>query len=206
MLTPISRIDQHNFDNFPLTHAMFARPKKASSMSPRRFLQRHLSANESIRNHRFVNWIGGRLHDQEVWHFGRRSVAGGVSLGFFLAFMPVPIQILIAIGCAFLLRVNLPVALASVWLTNPITFVPMMVFAYQVGGWITGTELSASGLLDDPSIHAFMNLVGEIWYPLLVGCFICGTAAAAIGNVAVRWLWWFYTMRRWRRRRRKSGS
>ncbi|MCZ6895371.1 MAG: DUF2062 domain-containing protein [Gammaproteobacteria bacterium] len=170
-------------------------------MSPRNILRRYLGDRESIAKSRVTRWLGARLHDSEVWHLGRRSVAGGVSLGFFLAFIPLPIQMLVAAPLALTFRVNLPVTMASLWITNPFTFAPMYLFAYKVGEWITGYPGEVGALAFPSSFSGLIDILGEIWLPLCVGCLVCGCSAAAISNVSVRWMWRAYLLNRRRRRR-----
>ncbi|MGB1884808.1 MAG: DUF2062 domain-containing protein [Gammaproteobacteria bacterium] len=170
-------------------------------MSPRHFLKRYLGSPQSLQQGKSFGWLGARLHDPELWHLGRRSVAGGVSLGFFLAFIPLPIQMLIAAPLAFLFRVNLAVTMASVWITNPVTIAPMFLFAYKVGSWILGSDSMASSYDFEFSFAGVASVFGEIWQPLVLGCFICGLSAAAIGNVAVRWLWRAHLLYRRRQKR-----
>lgn len=173
-------------------------------MSPKRLLHRYFGNHELMTKARGSGWLGQRLHDPRIWHLGRNSVDGGVSPGFFLAFIPLPIQMLIAAPIALMLRVNLPVTLASIWITNPITFAPMLLFAYNVGTWLTATDSTGLAAGFDPSIAGALDTFGEIWLPLSVGCLVCGLSAAAIGNLAVRWTWRAYLSYRWLQRR-KAG-
>jgi len=170
-------------------------------MSPRHLIRRYLGDRGKITNARVPGWLAKRLHDSEVWHLGRRSVAGGVGLGFFLAFVPLPIQMLIAAPLALILRTNLPVTLAALWISNPITVAPMFLFAYRVGGWITGIEVDYGHAVSASSISGIIETIGDIWLPLSVGCLTCGASAAALGNVTVRWIWRIYLLKRRRRRR-----
>ena len=172
-------------------------------MSPREILKRYLGDPQAMAKKKSHGWLGQRLHDPDLWHLGRRSVAGGVSLGFFLAFIPLPIQMLIAAPLAILFRVNLAVTMASVWITNPITVAPMFVFAFKVGSWILGADNVAAEADFEFSVEGLSSVFGEIWQPLLLGCFICGLSTAAVGNVAVRWLWRAHLLYR-RRARRKA--
>lgn len=96
---------------------------------------------------------------------------------------------LLAIPLAILMRVNLPVTFTAIWATNPITFAPMFIFAFKVGTWITGYDITSGGIPFEPSFDGLGAALDVIWYPLLVGCFVCGISAGAIGNVAVRWAW-----------------
>ena len=88
-------------------------------MSVRDYLRRRLPARESVQ--RQLSFLGERLHDPELWHLTRHSTAGGLSVGLFMAFMPIPFQMLLAAPAAILLRVNLPIAAVSVWISNPLT-------------------------------------------------------------------------------------
>ncbi|MCZ6770387.1 MAG: DUF2062 domain-containing protein, partial [Proteobacteria bacterium] len=127
-------------------------------MSPRNILRRYLGDRESIAKSRVTGWLGARLRDSEVWHLGRRSVAGGVSLGFFLAFIPLPIQMLVAAPLALTFRVNLPVTMASLWITNPFTFAPVYLFAYKVGEWITGYPGEVGALAFPSSFSGLIDI------------------------------------------------
>lgn len=178
-------------------------------MSPRHLLKRYIADRESLSRSQSSGWFGKRVHDPELWHLGRRSVAGGVGLGFFLAFIPLPVQMFIAIPAAIVCRVNLPVTIAAVWITNPVTMAPMFLFAYKVGTWILGVQPVLSAAEFPPSFSTVVELFGEIGKPLLVGCLVCGISASAVGNLAVRWLWRAYLLNRRRKRRRayrQAGS
>ncbi len=171
-------------------------------MSPRHFLKRYIGGRETLARTRATGWLGKRLHDAEIWHLGRRSVAGGVGLGFFLAFIPLPIQMLIAAPLSLIFRVNLPVTMAALWLTNPVTMAPIFLFAFKVGAWITSREAQIAAIKFEASFDGMAAVFDEVWLPLLVGCFVCGISAAAVGNLAVRWIWRAYLLRRRRQRRR----
>ena len=173
-------------------------------MSPRTFLKRYLGDRSTLTKTRGIGWLGERLYDAEVWHLGRRSVAGGVGLGFFLAFIPLPIQMLIAAPLSLLFRVNLPVTMAALWLTNPLTMAPMFYFAFKVGSWLTDRGDALNEINFVASFDGMSAMFGEIWLPLIVGCLVCGISAAAVGNLSVRWLWRAHLLSRRRRRRRQA--
>lgn len=159
------------------------------SLGPKSLLRKYFSKRNPKIPSRHYGWLGKRLQDPNLWHFGRRSVAGGVGLGLFLAFIPIPIQMLLVVPFAVVMRVNLPVTFTAIWATNPITFAPMFIFAFKVGSWITGYNSLAEGIPFEPSFDGLAATLQEIWYPLLVGCFACGLSAGAAGNLLVRWLW-----------------
>ena len=171
-------------------------------MDIRRLLQKFGVDRDSITKTKGIGWLGQRLNYPEIWHFGRRSVAGGVSLGLFLAFIPLPVQMLIAAPTAIFLRVNLAVTIACVWITNPLTMAPIFLFAFKIGTWFMGAEVNHSITEFEISFPSMTAVFREIWKPLIIGCFLCGLSASAIGNLAVRWLWRFQLIYRRKKRRR----
>ncbi|MBA1330154.1 ATP-binding protein, partial [Candidatus Endoriftia persephone str. Guaymas] len=92
---------------------------------PKHLIKRLTPDHEMIRNHRHLQCFGKLLHDANLWHLNRRSAAGAFAVGLFMAFIPVPFQMILAAGAAILFRVNLPLSVALVWVTNPITIPPI---------------------------------------------------------------------------------
>jgi len=171
---------------------------------PRKFLRRHLPHHSEIANNRVMKAlsyvVGNLFGDPRLWHLNRRRVAGGVALGAFLAFVPLPIQVLLAALLAVAFRVNLPSAVALVWLTNPLTMVPVMYVCYRIGRVILGLPpVSTSG---DVTFEWFINSIDAIWQPLLVGCVLVGGFTSGASYFLVMELWRLHVVRRWKRRAR----
>ena len=57
-------------------------------------------------------------------------------MGTLLAFFPIPGQSVVGALIAMWLRCNLPITIAFVWLTNPVTIPPVFFFTYKVGTWV----------------------------------------------------------------------
>lgn len=168
---------------------------------PRKLLRRWLPSDQTFREHKRLRWMGRLLHDPNLWHLNRRSVAGAVSVGFFLAWVPVPIQMWIAALVAVVIRVNLPIAVLGVWLTNPVTMGPMFLFAANLGAWILGRDLTITEFRF--SWGWLTEQKDAFWEPLLMGCFVIGLTAAVMGNLLVRLLWRLHILRSWQDRRRR---
>jgi uncharacterized protein (DUF2062 family) len=142
------------------------------------------------------------LHDPNLWHINRRSSAGAFAVGLFMAFIPVPFQMFLAAGAAILLRVNLPLSVVLVWVTNPVTIPPIFLFAYLVGTWVLGTPADANSF--DFTLAWFQNGgLEEIWTPLLTGCLICGVVCSVVGYCVIRGLWRLHAVRQWEKRRQR---
>ncbi len=168
---------------------------------PRKFLRRLLPTDRFFREHRHLRWLGTLLHDPNIFHLNRRSVSGAVSVGLFMAWMPIPTQMWVAAAIAIIVRVNLPIAVLGVWITNPLTITPMFLFATQLGAWLLGQPIN---LLEFHLSWDWLQArAGEVWRPLLLGCTVLGVSGALLGNLLVRLLWRRHVIRAWQERRRR---
>jgi hypothetical protein len=162
---------------------------------PRKLIRRYLPHHDTIRGHSHLRWLGTLLHDPNLWHLNRRSVSGAVAVGLFCAFIPVPFQMVIAALLSMLLRVNLPVSVVLVWISNPLTMGPIFFFAYKVGTWIIGDPTPVVAM--DASILEWLTSeVKANWKPFLLGCFVCGSISALLGYAGVRLTWRLHLVRR----------
>lgn len=71
------------------------------------------------------------------------ELARGAALGGFLGMLPIIGQMLLAILLARLLGAHTPTALATVWISNPYTFVPIFTLNYYIGHLLLGTAVGA---------------------------------------------------------------
>lgn len=183
-------------------------------LSTRSRLRRYLPTPETARASRALRWLGPLLDRPWLWHLNRRSVALGVAVGLFFGLLIPVAQVLFAGASALVVRANLPVAVVSTLITNPLTFAPIYLLAYQVGAALLGqpadahptnaiVEASAAGL---PFFGRAIEWLGEIGRPLMVGLTIVAVTGAAIGYVAVHGGWRLAVVLRLRRRGRRSGT
>lgn len=173
---------------------------------PRQFLKRHLPNAHAIRQRRELRLLrrllGRLLDDPFLLHLNRRSVAGGVAVGLFVAFVPLPIQMPLAASLAVLFRVNLILSVALVWVSNPITIPPLFYFTYLVGTWLLGTPVLNTGFR--PSLAWFWHQLEAIWQPLFLGSFIVGAITALAGYGAVHLIWRLHILRHLKHRRQRQ--
>ena len=116
-------------------------------------------------------------------------------LVFFFAFWPVPSQTLLAALGALLLRANLPVSIIFVWVSNPLTYLPLFGGAYLMGGYLLGIDTQLPQQL---SLEALSKEVGQLW----LGCMVLGVLSAASGWLLVRGYWYWHVHSSWHERRR----
>jgi uncharacterized protein len=181
---------------------------------PRKYFRRFLPSHDHVRGHRHLQWLGPLLHHHNLWHLHKRSVAGGVAIGLFTGMIPGPIQMIAAAVLAVAFRVNLPVAVAATWYTNPVTALPIYFLAFKIGEAITGMggshvphfgyDWRTEGLIGYPL--ALLQWFIQLGPSLLVGCFILGAVLATLGYFLVRYLWDLYVVIHWRRRKAKRLS
>lgn len=122
----------------------------------------------------------------------------------FCAFIPLPGQMLIVAVLAIAARCNLPLAVALVWVTNPVTFTPMFLFAYRLGAWLLDMDPVFTEL--DLSWSSLGASFAALWYPLIVGCLVCGWVSGLTLMVIARVLWRLHIIRRWQRRRERRRA
>ncbi|PHS71191.1 MAG: ATP-binding protein [Cycloclasticus sp.] len=166
---------------------------------PKRIIKKYFPDHKTIREHKHLQIFGDLLHDQNLWHLNRRSFAGAIAVGLFVAFIPLPTQMIIAAAAAIVIRVNLPISVATVWVTNPLTMPPMFYAAYWVGAFIMNIPPDSSTF--EFSLDAALSSLGEIWQPFLLGCLVLGIVSSGIGYISARGLWRWIVVKRWSNRK-----
>ena len=104
---------------------------------PKKFIRRYLPSHITIRESKYLRIFGSLLHEPNLWHLNRRSASGAFGIGLFFAFWPVPFQMFFSTAAAIIFRVNLPLSLATVWLTNPLTMPPYILRCLSSGEYCT---------------------------------------------------------------------
>lgn len=154
---------------------------------PRRFFRKFALKRQHFAGRWFLAPFAHLLHDQRLWGVRRRTIVPAFALGLFVGFMPVPGHVLIAALLALVLRINIPVAALTTFVSNPLTVGPIFYLAYRVGRFLLdlpprsfSVELSIDWLTDN-----FLN----IWQPLMLGAVLCGAMAALVGYVVLDAFW-----------------
>lgn len=130
-------------------------------------------------------------------------MAAGLSGGLFFAMLPIPLQSFAAAGVGIARGWNLPAAIAATWLSNPFTYVPMLLAAKStVTGFfhLCGAECAA-GHMDMGTLKATWsagadlrfqdawNLAGPGILEIGFGMVLVGLMLAVIGWLAVQAVW-----------------
>ncbi|ROS00287.1 hypothetical protein EDC56_2933 [Sinobacterium caligoides] len=168
----------------------------------RNFLKRFMPNPEAIKSHKSLRFLSGWLNDPNLFHLNRRSASLAFFVGLFVAFIPLPSQMIIAAAMAILLRCNLPISVVLVWITNPLTMPAMFYAAYKVGTLVLG--LHPGHFNFELSINWLMHELEQIWQPLLLGSLICGLISGILGYITVRLTWRFHVISRWQKRKKNN--
>lgn len=115
----------------------------------------------------------------------RRMVAKGVLIGLFIAFIPMPMQMLAVVSLIPFARFNVPIALSMCWLSNPFTMPPMYYMEYLTGSFLLGMEASSVEL----TLEWFSENIGNIFIPLYVGTAFYSVFGSIFGYFLVNFLW-----------------
>ncbi len=153
------------------------------------------SHDEIVRN-KCLRFLESHLRDKNLLHFNRRSVSRATAIGLFCALLPMPFEMLPAAAGAIMFSANLPLSLAWVWISNPLTWIPLYTPAYLLGAWLLNVEAV-------PLQQITLGMVGTQLAALWLGCLIVGSVLSVIGFWLVRLLWRIKVINIWRDRRRR---
>lgn len=171
---------------------------------PKKLIKRYIPDPETIRKNKYLGVFARFLGDPNLFHMNRRSVSGAFASGLFWAMIPIPSQMVAATITAIVVRVNLPISVALVWLTNPITIPPMFYFNYLVGTWILGEPADVGEF--ELSLDWITAQLSVIWAPLYAGSLFMGIISGAIGYIGMRGYWRWYVVRKYNKRHAKPES
>ncbi len=119
------------------------------------------------------------------------SIALGVSLGMFIALTPtVSVQMILVVIIGTLIRANRLIGVILIWISNPVTVLPLYYAYYWLGGKLLGVEIWTFGNFEENMdqfwidkerlgyLTTLKQLGGETLGPLLVGSLVIATVVA----------------------------
>lgn len=152
-----------------------------------------------------ASWYLGPLRhllaQNRYFAVNRRSVTGGLWFGVFFGCQPVPVQTLLAVGSSLALRVNPAIAALAVWVSNPLTYAPILYAEYRLGTRLLGREPALASL----NWRSLGSMASDVWLPVIVGALVGGALLASLAWLAVNGIWRGSTMLRYRQRLAASG-
>lgn len=191
------------------------------------WLASHWPTQETLQGNRWLAWLGPRLFHPHLWRPRRKTLAVGLAIGVFFGFLIPLAQIPASAVLATVLRANLPAAMASTLVTNPVTFGPVYYVAYKLGVVLVGqaddpAEASPGPQPGNPNTSArnphptptpdaeavasgsswsvFWGHITGVGKPLAIGLFIFAVCGSALVYCAANWLWVLRTRSKRRQR------
>ncbi|MDD2449423.1 MAG: DUF2062 domain-containing protein [Sulfurimonas sp.] len=115
----------------------------------------------------------------------RKMVSKAVLIGMFIAFIPMPMQMLLVIAMMPFFKFNVPIALAMCWLSNPFTMPPMYYMEYLTGSFFLGSK----PLEVEMTLDWFSNNIDAIFIDLYVGAFFYSVVGSLSAYFLVNFIW-----------------
>ena len=122
---------------------------------------------------------------KEYLSTSRKMVSRAVLIGLFIAFIPMPMQMLAVIAMMPFFKFNVPIALAMCWLSNPLTMLPIYYIEYLTGSFILGTEIAPVEM----TLDWFSENIDDIFIPLYFGTLIFSIFGGLGGYWLVNHFW-----------------
>lgn len=168
---------------------------------PKKTIKRFLPDHHTVKKHKHLQIFGSLLHDPNLWHLNRRSASGAFAVGLFFAWCPVPFQMFLAAMVGIGVRVNLPLSVGLVWVSNPFTMPPLFYGAYMLGAKVMGIE--AQEFKFELSWQWLTESLSTLGPAFLLGCLICGVVSSLVGYTSIRLLWRYSVISHWKKRQQR---
>jgi len=115
----------------------------------------------------------------------RKMVSKAVLIGLFIAFIPMPMQMLLVVAMMPFFKFNVPIGLAMCWLSNPFTMPPMYYMEYLTGSFFLDSE----ALEVEMTLEWFSENIDDIFIDLYTGAFFYSVVGSLSGYWLVNHFW-----------------
>ena len=123
---------------------------------------------------------------REYFNINRKMISQGALIGLFWAFIPMPMQMLAVLLTAPFIRFNVIIALAMVWLSNPLTMPFMYYMEYLTGTFLLGFETINDIQL---SLDWFSENIDDIFIPLYTGAIFYSLVVSSLMYLLINYFW-----------------
>lgn len=168
---------------------------------PKKTLKSIVPSPARMREIKSLSILGDWVYATNLWHINRYSSSMAFFVGLFVAFMPIPGQMIMAALLALLFRCNLPLSVGLVWITNPVTMPAIFFLTYKLGAMIIDVPVKEVEFA--LSVHWLTHSLSTIWQPFLLGCVLCGLLFGSLGYFVINILWRWRVSRQWKERQRR---
>jgi uncharacterized protein (DUF2062 family) len=171
---------------------------------PKKTIRRLMPEPHKLKDHQALQFLGQRIHEPNLWHLNRRSVAKAFAVGLFCTFLPLPFQMAIAACGSILFKANLAISVALVWISNPLTIPAIFFFCYKIGTVTLGEPLQNTHF--ELTVEWVRTEMGSIWQPLLLGSLLMGTLFSIVGYFSIRIIWWWAIVNKLKKKQQRLNT
>ena len=167
-------------------------PDKRSLKRPLSFIRRfylNLLVVERRYREKFhdIKWLKPFLH-KYLFSLEPYPLSRGLAIGLFWAFIPMPLQMLPATLFCLISYANLPVAILAVWISNPLTYVPIFYAEYWIGYFLFAplgiNSMSFEEFRSVVDIATLGSTLSGVFWLILKGGVVISLIFAVIGYIA----------------------
>ena len=143
-----------------------------------------------------LGWLNKHLTDPELWKWNKKTIAKAFAIGLFCTFLPIPGHTILVAILSIMLSANILLSILVVWVSNPITMLPIYYFTYKIGASIIGIEI-------DPefefSFGYLMDNLGSATLAMWIGGLITSIVASTVGYFSIISIYKYKALKRIKR-------
>lgn len=179
----------------------------------KQFFQSWLPSPEKVSKLKLMRFFGQRPLNPLLWYVNRKSISRAVFIGAFFGLLPIPFHSVLIILVVLLLEVNLPVALALAWLSNPLTLVPILYVGFWVGSKIYHVHMINKDMMLGV-LHQICNWLKHFGHghidlslaKILMSGLVIEALVLALCLYAATEIFWRWSIMRHRQKRRQKKA
>jgi len=137
------------------------------------------------KNQKLKEFIQKYKVPSEYLSTNRKMVSKAVFIGIFIAFIPMPLQMLLVIAMMPFFKFNVPIAISMCWLSNPFTMPPMYYIEYLTGTFFLGSK----PLEVEMTLEWFRQNLDDIFIYLYTGSFFYSIVGSISAYFLVNYIW-----------------
>ena len=140
------------------------------------------------KSQRVKEFISKHKIPHEYLSVNRTMVTKAFLIGLFIAFIPMPMQMLLVVIMMRFFKFNLPLAVALCWITNPFTMPFIYYLEYVTGSFILDIDTVAVEI----TVEWFNNNFANIFIPLYVGALLLASVISISVYFLINYLWIYF--------------
>ncbi|QIW10773.1 DUF2062 domain-containing protein [Francisella sp. LA112445] len=130
-----------------------------------------------------LRFVEEKLLKKSLWRLSYGSVARALMIGLFWMMIPMPFQMIPTVIMCVYLGANIPIAIACVWISNPVTWLPIYFANYIFGSFLLGLNIN---IVDWRSYATYvMQNIDQFWRPLYLGSIVGGLVLGIVAFLLV---------------------